>query len=504
MSGDVVTHVVVSTFLLAVAVAAARWIRPLTARTRHAILIAGMAAFLLPAPLIARIVERQAIVMPQFTQAMNFAAPVALGSVRASVPQTPNVVVAIWLSVAAVLLLRWWLTTQRLVATAFRAATPPPPRAIRALDDVRARLGLRRSIDLLASPTCEAPAVVRVFRPVIILPADGCETLDDEELQSLLCHECAHVARHDNLLGVAEAVVCSLFWFNPLVWFAHRRIAAAREAACDERVADAALPAETYVGALAKICRSAVAPHIPAVSCMASAHLKERIQHLMSYATLRKSALSHRTVAVSAILTVILFVIAAGVVTAQPAVAKHGDGDDYQLNYSMNMTDAGMLAVRVRIVDTKTGAVAGEPSVTTRLGEKAQMRFGREENGVLWDWYVEVDPSSSGGGNILLRITRDGVLMQETVTAFPPPGPAPTRSYSGAPINLNLHKADIRDVLKTFGQLTGLEVTLAPEVQGIVNVKVTNTPWDQALDDVVRDAGYTWRLEGGKLHVYKP
>src|SRR5262249_9367601 len=156
------------------------------------------------------------------------------------------------------------------------------------------RLGLNTSIDLIAAPTFEAPAVVRLFRPLLILPPDGCQSLDDDELESLLCHECAHVARRDNLVGLFEAIAGAVFWFNPLVSIARRRIAAAREEACDERVADANLPAGTYAGALAKVCRALIAPRVAAVSCMANAHLKERIEHLMRYDSLRTSARSHR------------------------------------------------------------------------------------------------------------------------------------------------------------------------------------------------------------------
>jgi beta-lactamase regulating signal transducer with metallopeptidase domain len=204
---DVVTHVAVSSLILAAALIAATWIRPLTARTRHAILIAGMAAVALPAPLIARVLERNDITpMPILTTPI---APPALLTAGATSPAQPIPWLAIvWLGVAALLMLRWWIVTQRLVHTAMRAATPPPQRTKDALDAARRRLGLHHSIDLIASPTCEAPAVVRVLRPMIILPADGCSSLDDDELESLLCHECAHVARRDNQLGIAEAFLC--------------------------------------------------------------------------------------------------------------------------------------------------------------------------------------------------------------------------------------------------------------------------------------------------------
>lgn len=504
MIRDAATHVLVSSVILALALIAARWIRPLTARTRHAILVAGMVALVLPAPFLANLLERSNVTaIPQWSGVMQFAPPPILAGLKRSVPQTANILIALWAGVAVLLLLRWWIVTQRLVSTAIRSATPPPGRAVRVLEAARQRLGLHRSVDLIASPTCEAPAVVRVLRPMIILPADGCETLDDEELESLLCHECAHVARRDNLLGVAEAVVCSLFWFNPLVWLTHRRIAAAREAACDERVADAALSAGTYAGALAKVCRALLAPRIPAVSCMASAHLKERIQHLMSYDTLRKSAFSHRVIAGMAMFFVVIGIGMAGVVLAEPAVT--GTQTRYELSYSVKKMPEGLLLIRARVVDKQSGKVVGEPSVTTPAGEKAVMRFGREEGDDTREWTIDVEPDA-GGGLLTLIARRNGTVEQVTRTTFRTrEGEASTaRTFSGEPITLSLADADIRDVLRVFGQLTGLEMEIAPEVKGRVTVEASGTPWDQALDETVRDAGFAYRIEGKKIVVFKP
>jgi beta-lactamase regulating signal transducer with metallopeptidase domain len=494
--GDLLTHVVVSSLILAAALIAATWIRPLTARTRHAILIAGMAAVALPAPLLARLLERNDIT-PLPILGASVAPPAFITAGPANTAQPIPWLAMVWLGVAAVLLLRWWIVTRRLVATALRAAAPPPQRTKDALDAARRRLGLHHSIDLIASPTCEAPAVVRVLRPMIILPADGCSSLEDDELESLLCHECAHVARRDNALGVFEAIVCSVFWFNPLVWLTHRRIASAREAACDERVADAALPAETYVGALAKICRTLLAPRVPAVSCMASAHLKERIQHLMSYDTLRKSAFSHRFTTAASMLAVLLTIAAAGVVTANPLSVQK---DRYRLDYSMNRTDAGLLDIRTRVVDTANNAVVGEPNVTARPGEQTVMEIGRAND----EWRIFVRTNDDGSGTLTLVVTLDGREVQNSATHFPAPGVAATRQYNGKPISLALSNADLRDVMRVFGQLTDLDIQVAPNVTGTVNVNIKDMPWDQALEQILRENGLSWRLEGNKLEVYKP
>jgi type IV pilus assembly protein PilQ len=77
------------------------------------------------------------------------------------------------------------------------------------------------------------------------------------------------------------------------------------------------------------------------------------------------------------------------------------------------------------------------------------------------------------------------------------------QAYSGEKISLNLANADIRDVLKVFGDLTGLEITFAPEVQGSVSVNYSGTPWDQALDEILTENGLTYKLEGNKMYIFK-
>jgi beta-lactamase regulating signal transducer with metallopeptidase domain len=499
---DVVTHVIVSSVMLAIAMIAATWIRPLTARTRHALLVAGLLALALPAPLLTNLLERNDLApLPVMTNVVTGFSP-SLAAVPKPSRDGLKPVVTLWAVVAAILLIRWWIVTRRLVQTAMRAATTPPARTVRALEAARRRLGIHQSIDLITSPTCEAPAVGRVLRPMSILPADGCESLDDEELESLLCHECAHVARRDNLLGVLEAVACSLFWFNPLVWLAHRRIAAAREAACDERVADAALRAETYVGALAKICRTLLAPRVPAVSCMASAHLKERIQHLMSYDTLRRSALPHTLIVAVAVAGVVTGIAAAGALTAQPTTVEVGK---YTLNYSMNKRADGQLDVRVQIVDSETKeAVAAPAAVATRPGSRATIRVGSSKDGDEREYLVTIEPNADSSGQITLVATHNGREIQNTSVHFPAPGAQVAQQWSGAPLSLNLSNADFRDVMRVFGQLSGTDITVAPDVQGSVNVNITDMPWDQAFDQIVRENGYAYRTNAGKIEVFKP
>lgn len=490
-------HVAVSTFVLLCALAAAS-LRSLTARTRHTILAAALCSLAFPPALFAWLIEklatapvrRVALALPHFVPAAT------QGAIdrTSSIPWL-GIAAAPWLGVAALLVLRWIIVSRRLNLSALKLAAAPQPRAVAALEAARRRLSLHRSVDLVASPLCEAPAVIRVLRPVIVLPTHGCDALDDEELQSLLCHECAHVARRDNLLGVFEGIVYAVFWFNPVVWLARRQIAIAREAACDELVADTAARAETYVGALAKFCSSLIAPALPAVSCMASAHLKERIRHIMRYDSLKKGALSHRAIAATASFAVALFIIGAGVATAHP---ETNSSMRFLFNYSTAVNDDGGLTIRAKIVDTREGKVLGEPTLITKPGAPAAASI---ESGNVRVRMEVVPDAAGGGGAVDFTAFEDGEVVQRSHFNVNPEADRSPK-YQGEKISLDLKDADMKDVLKTFGKITGIEMNVDSDVTGKVTMHFVETPWDEALDRMLHEHGLAYKIDGHKMHVF--
>jgi type II secretory pathway component GspD/PulD (secretin) len=56
-------------------------------------------------------------------------------------------------------------------------------------------------------------------------------------------------------------------------------------------------------------------------------------------------------------------------------------------------------------------------------------------------------------------------------------------------ISLDVKDADIRDVLRSFGQLAGVNVAIDPEVRGSVTVRLTDVRWEDALDVILRSNG---------------
>jgi type IV pilus secretin PilQ/predicted competence protein len=75
------------------------------------------------------------------------------------------------------------------------------------------------------------------------------------------------------------------------------------------------------------------------------------------------------------------------------------------------------------------------------------------------------------------------------------------RVFNGEPISLTLKDADIKDVLRTFADLTGLNMAIDPGVSGSVTVDFVDVPWDQALDIILRQNNLTFSLEGNVMRI---
>ena len=89
----------------------------------------------------------------------------------------------------------------------------------------------------------------------------------------------------------------------------------------------------------------------------------------------------------------------------------------------------------------------------------------------------------------------------ETFKSAPKPSGA---RYAGEPISLDLKDADLKDVLRTFAELTKLNIAIDPEVKGSVTVRLQDVSWDQALDLILEINGLVYVLEGNVVRVGEP
>ncbi len=75
------------------------------------------------------------------------------------------------------------------------------------------------------------------------------------------------------------------------------------------------------------------------------------------------------------------------------------------------------------------------------------------------------------------------------------------KKYSGEVISMKFKDADLRDVINYLGEFAGLNVAHDPEVRGVVSCNLTDVPWDQALDLILRQNKMGKTLEGNILRI---
>jgi beta-lactamase regulating signal transducer with metallopeptidase domain len=117
--------------------------------------------------------------------------------------------------------------------------------------------GLPRSVRLLRSGHPSLIMTWGVWRPNVLLPATS-DSWTSERLRIVLAHELAHVRRGDWAVQIVASLVQCVYWFNPLVWIACRRLRLESERACDDAVLGAGVAGPDYAAHLLDVARDAV------------------------------------------------------------------------------------------------------------------------------------------------------------------------------------------------------------------------------------------------------
>ncbi|MBL9128947.1 MAG: carboxypeptidase regulatory-like domain-containing protein, partial [Verrucomicrobiales bacterium] len=130
-----------------------------------------------------------------------------------------------------------WIGQDLRLRTALRRHVPvASPEVRELLERCRRELGLRRSVLLFETEEVSAPAIHGVIRPRLLIPDGLFERLGAAELRHVFLHELAHVKRRDLELNWLVSMLLTLHWFNPVLWWAFRRMRADRELATDAMV----------------------------------------------------------------------------------------------------------------------------------------------------------------------------------------------------------------------------------------------------------------------------
>ena len=73
--------------------------------------------------------------------------------------------------------------------------------------------------------------------------------------------------------------------------------------------------------------------------------------------------------------------------------------------------------------------------------------------------------------------------------------------YTGEPVSMDFQNADLRAVLRVFAEISTLNIVIDSSVQGEVNVALTQVPWDQAFDVILRANGLGYEIDGTVVRI---
>jgi len=98
------------------------------------------------------------------------------------------------------------------------------------------------------------------------------------------------------------------------------------------------------------------------------------------------------------------------------------------------------------------------------------------------DWVIEVSPLKA----VEIDASKDIVEFYQE------------KEYEGARVTFNFQDIPVRSVLQLIADVSGLNIVVADNVSGNLTLRLTNVPWDQALD-IVLDARNLDKRENGNV-----
>jgi type IV pilus assembly protein PilQ len=75
------------------------------------------------------------------------------------------------------------------------------------------------------------------------------------------------------------------------------------------------------------------------------------------------------------------------------------------------------------------------------------------------------------------------------------------KKYTGHPVSMDFQGVDLRSVLRTFAEISGLNMVIDPDVQGTVDIVLTDVPWDQALEVILRGNSLDYTVDGSIVRI---
>ena len=134
-----------------------------------------------------------------------------------------------------------------------RRAVQATPEIRHSFDTWMLACGVHRPARLFVSGDIVSPMAIGFRSPTVMVPEALCADFSASELDHVLLHELAHLARRDDWTNLACRFLWALLALHPAAALALRQIEREREIACDDWVVAATGEARPYAASLARL-----------------------------------------------------------------------------------------------------------------------------------------------------------------------------------------------------------------------------------------------------------
>ena len=267
--------------------------------------------------------------------------------------------------------------------------------------------GLRRPVTLLQSAHPSLLVTWGLVRPKVILPS-AADTWTDERAQVVLSHELAHIRRGDWIVQLSAELLRAIYWFNPLLWLACRRLRLESEHACDDEVMSRGVVGTEYATHLIELARTLNQRRqilLPAPAMARPSSLERRVRAMLNVHR-NRGPISRGT---RAAIFVLLFAATAIVAAAQGSfVSFSGTIVDESARGIPSTTVALTNEARQAKYEVKTNAIGRFEFVGLPPGD-----YGVEAKGMGFESLKDV--VSVSGQNVQRNYTLKLGTLQETI-----------------------------------------------------------------------------------------
>jgi TonB family protein len=267
------------------------------------------------------------------------------------------------------------------------------------VEQLAERLCSSRRVQVLISRVVDGPSVIGWIRPIVLVPASSLAGLSPEQLEAVLAHEVAHIRRYDDVVNMFQALVETLLFYHPAVWWTSACIRRERELCCDDLAVQVTGNGIGYARALARLERMRLSSTAMALGA-ADESLSYRIRRIVGEAGPESSQTN-----MSGVVALCVCLALAAIAINAGRMHSQGQQPSVTVGKAIMTADGRVEFAVAQSADRRVSFVRDAPGVTVDSGaanvvHRSSVEYPQSARAIGIDGTVTLDVSLDNNGNV--------------------------------------------------------------------------------------------------------